>query len=132
MSGSWILCEKLTKCGTRRIVETLARVATTGAAIMPIGGSTYTFSQKNISRASSNPGVYALLDGVEIIYYGRATKSIQDRLQDHFDGSAGSCTKGATGYKRQDHSNPVAREKALLTEYVNGNGRLPRCNDVMP
>ena len=125
-------CEKLTIFGTGRIVETLARVATTGAAIMPIAGSTYTFSQKNISRVSSNPGVYALFDGVEIIYYGSATKSIQDRLQDHFDGSAGPCTKGATSYKRQEHNNPVAREKALLTEYQNSNGRLPRCNDVMP
>ncbi len=99
---------------------------------MPIPGNKYAFSQKNISRTSTKPGVYALLDGSVIIYYGKASKSIQDRLQRHFNGDEGLCTKGATHYKREETTTPVAREKQLLTEYQNSNGQLPRCNDVMP
>lgn len=99
---------------------------------MPISGNNYAFSQKNIDNAPAKPGVYALLDGAVIIYYGKASKSIQDRLQRHFNGDEGPCTEGATQYRREENTSPVAREKELLMEYQNSNAQLPRCNDVMP
>lgn len=113
-------------------IERPQHIEKSGDTIMPIPGSSYSFSQENINKAPTKPGVYALLDSAIIIYYGKASKSIQNRLQRHFNGDEGLCTKGATHYKREETTTPVAREKELLAEYQNSSGQLPRCNDVMP
>ena len=99
---------------------------------MPISSDTYDFSQSNVDKSPQQPGVYGLFIDQQLIYYGSATRSIRDRLQRHYSGAEGTCTRQATKYKREICSNPRAREKTLLEEYRRQNGRLPRCNDVMP
>ncbi len=99
---------------------------------MPVAGDTYDFSQDNIRKSPDKAGVYALFDGGQVIYYGSSALSIQDRLQTHFDGDDGPCTKGATGYKREVCSNSLVRERELLEAHKRQNNRLPRCNDVIP
>ena len=99
---------------------------------MPVAGDTYNFSQDNILKSPDKAGVYALFDGGHVIYYGSSARSIQDRLQSHFDGDDGPCTKGATDYKREVCSNSLVRERELLEAYKRQNNRLPRCNDVIP
>ena len=99
---------------------------------MPVAGKTYDFSQENVNKAPERPGVYGLLDGDELIYYGSATKSMRDRLQSHYNGDEGPCTQGATSYKREECSNGLSRERELLQAYQNQNRRLPRCNDLIP
>jgi len=99
---------------------------------MTVQGDTYTFNEKNIGNAPNEPGVYALYDGSQLIYYGSSTKSIRDRLQSHFDGDDGPGTKGASTYKREICNNGLQRERELLQAYTNHNSILPRCNDVIP
>ena len=99
---------------------------------MTVAGKTYTFSQENVSKAPERPGVYGLLVGKVLIYYGSATKSMRDRLKSHYSGDEGPCTQGATDYKREECSNGLARERELLQAYQDQNGRLPRCNDLIP
>ena len=102
---------------------------------MLISGDKYPFTDKNVNIAPQAHGVYALYDGNGTIYIGRASGqnvTIRSRLQDHKSGREGPCTQGATHYRREQTSQPVAREKKLLEEYQNQHGQLPRCNDVMP
>jgi hypothetical protein len=96
---------------------------------MPISGEKYQFSKDNVDAAPNTPGVYVLLnDRGGVIYYGRSTTSVRSRLQSHYIGNEGVCTKGASSYKREACSNPKAREKQLLDAYVSANGKLPPCN----
>ena len=99
---------------------------------MPIAGDEYLFTEKNVNNAPDEAGVYALYDGDETIYYGRATGdtvTIRSRLQDHFAGREGDCTKQATDYRRETTTRAVSREKELLEEYERINRKLPRCNE---
>jgi hypothetical protein len=91
----------------------------------------YGFTQKNVNNAPEVHGVYALYDGDELIYIGRADGkgvTVRSRLQCHFRGDEGRCTQGATHYWRVGHNNPAAREVELLNDYKRRHGRLPRCN----
>jgi len=96
---------------------------------MPIASPRYAFTATMVSGAPPDPGVFALWEGEELIYYGRA-HSIQFRLQEHL-GRAGSCTARATHYGWEISSTPPTREAELLREYQRAHGRLPRCNARM-
>ncbi len=93
---------------------------------MPIASPRYAFNPTMVSGAPPDPGVFALWEGQELIYYGRA-HSIQARLQEHLE-RAEPCTARATHYGWEIASSPAAREAELLREYLRANGRLPRCN----
>jgi hypothetical protein len=83
-----------------------------------------------VAGAPPDPGVFALWDRDELIYYGRAQgqgTTIQSRLREHLEG-ASSCTARATHYGWEITSNPRGREIELLREYEKTHGRLPRCN----
>ena len=101
---------------------------------MPIAGNDYPFTQNNVDKSPADDGVYALYDGTITIYIGKGdgVNGIRARLQAHKRGDEGSCTQGASHYRRVVCSNPITREQELLQEYKNANGVLPRCNDVMP
>jgi len=99
---------------------------------MPISGDKYGFIEKNVNKAPDEHGVYALYDDETLIYYGRAAGedvTIRSRLQSHFNGDEGSCTQGATHYRREVTDWPKRREKELLDEFETKFGRLPRCNE---
>jgi hypothetical protein len=93
---------------------------------MPIASPRYAFNRTMVSGAPPDPGVFALWEGDELIYYGRA-QGIQARLQEHLERSH-PCTARATHYGWEIASNPAARELELLNEFRRANGRLPRCN----
>jgi hypothetical protein len=108
----------------------------TGAALnlglkkMPISSPRYAFNAVMVSGAPPDPGVYALWEGEELIYYGRVLgqgATIQSSLREHFEASE-RCTSRATHYGWEISSNPRAREAELLREYEHSHGRLPRCN----
>jgi hypothetical protein len=83
-----------------------------------------------VAGAPPDPGVFALWERDELIYYGRAQgqgTTIQSRLREHLEG-ASSCTARATHYGWEITSNPRGREIELLREYEKTHGRLPRCN----
>ncbi len=97
---------------------------------MPIASPRYALNAVMVSGAPPDPGVYALWEHDELIYYGRALggkATIRSRLQDHLRG-ADSCTARATHYGWEISSNPQGREAELLKEYASAHARLPRCN----
>jgi hypothetical protein len=93
---------------------------------MPIASPRYAFSRTMVSGAPPDPGVFALWEGEELIYYGRA-HSIQAQLLEHLDGGE-LCTRRATHYGWEISGNAAMREADLLREYRRAHGRLPRCN----
>ena len=99
---------------------------------MPISGDLYEFSHENIAGSPNSAGVYALYESKSLIYIGKSTISIRDRLSDHKSGRDGYCTQAAHQYRREVSSRATARERELLQEYLNSYGRLPKCNDVTP
>jgi excinuclease UvrABC nuclease subunit len=99
---------------------------------MPITGDFYSFNKSNVDKSPAQSGVYALYRNKTLTYIGKASNSVRSRLQDHYAGRDGQCTKSSTEYKRELTSSPATREKQLLQEYVQQNGKLPLCNDVMP
>jgi hypothetical protein len=99
---------------------------------MPFGGGRYRFTRSMVEGAPADPGVYALWENDELIYYGRAAgkaTGIQFALLEHLAGRAGPCTRGATHYGWEISLDPVAREAELLAEYRATFKRLPRCNE---
>jgi hypothetical protein len=101
---------------------------------MPISGDEYPLTQEYIDKSPTNNGVYALYDESTTIYIGQAVgeNGIREHLQRHKRGEEGTCTRGASHYRREVCANPTTREKQLLEEYIRVNGKLPRCNDTMP
>jgi hypothetical protein len=87
----------------------------------------YKFSRIVIAGAPEEPGVYALWQGEELIYYGRAFDgaTIRSRLLEHYHGKL-----EATHYSWEMSREPIAREGQLLREYRETFGRLPRLNSA--
>ena len=56
---------------------------------MPIQGEFTHFTHENINRAPALPDVYRLDDDKNLLYYGKASKSIRASLRDHWSGLAG-------------------------------------------
>jgi hypothetical protein len=99
---------------------------------MTFAGGRYRFTSTMIDGAPDDPGVYALWQNEELIYYGRASGaglSIQRALLEHLAGRAGPCTEGATHYGWEISLDPAAREAELLAEHEALFKRLPRCNE---
>jgi len=101
---------------------------------MDISGEKYPFTQNNVDKSPTSHGVYALYDEIVTIYIGKGNgiNGIRARLQAHKRGDEGACTKGASHYRREVCNNPIARERELIQGYIRINGKLPRCNNVMP
>ena len=97
---------------------------------MPIASPRYAFNAVMVSGAPPDPGVFALWENDELIYYGRAQgdgATIHSRLRDHLARSE-ACTARTTHYGWEISANARAREAELLREYQRAHGRLPRCN----
>jgi len=91
----------------------------------------WSFTSSVVSGAPAERGVYALFDGPELIYIGRADGlgvTIRSRLQSHLRGDEGRCTQQATQYTWEVCPAPSLREAELLAEYRAQTGSLPRCN----
>lgn len=90
----------------------------------------YRFTRTVIAGAPDDAGIYALWDGEELIYYGRAGDgiTIRSRLMDHYQGRVDAQTKRATHYGWELCKDPVAREAELLREHQRQFGKLPRLN----
>lgn len=98
---------------------------------MPFSGGRYRFTRTMVEGAPADPGVYALWEGEELIYYGSAcgAMTLQQALAEHLSGRAGPCTGSATHYGWEIALDPAAREAELLQEYERRCRRRPRCNN---
>ena len=97
---------------------------------MPIASPRYAFTKTMVAGAPADPGVYALWESEELIYYGHARgqgETIQSCLARYLERASG-CTSGATHYGWEISANPPAREAELLREFERTHKKLPRCN----
>ncbi len=97
---------------------------------MPIASPRYAFTATRVSGAPADPGVYALWENDEVIYYGHARgdgMTIQSCLREHLARTL-ACTEHATHYGWEISANPPLRETELLREFERANKKLPRCN----
>jgi hypothetical protein len=96
---------------------------------MTLVSDLHTFDEDNIAKTPTGKGVYSLHKAGETIYIGKAEgkDGVRGELLSHLYGE-NSCTKQATAYRYEFHSNPAAREEELLSEYMLAHGRLPICN----
>jgi len=92
-------------------------------------GDVFRFDDDSIGFAPEQEGVYALYQGNELIYIGKAEPgdSIKSRLQKHLSG-ADMCTRTATAYRYEVCDNPRHREELYLQIYKVSYLKLPRCN----
>lgn len=82
----------------------------------------YRFTAAVVQGAPAEAGVYALWEGDEVVYYGRAL-DLRAQLRQHL--AAGS---RATHYGWETSADPAAREAELMSEFVRRHGRRPRDN----
>lgn len=85
-----------------------------------------------VAGAPADPGVYALWENEELIYYGHArggSATIQSCLKQHLAGG-NNCTLHATHYGWEIAANPPGREAELVHEFERAYKRLPRCNSA--
>ena len=97
---------------------------------MPIASPRYAFNATMVSGAPADPGVYALWEHDELIYYGHARGdriTIQSCLQHHLARND-ACTSRVTHYGWEISANPPVREAELVREFERAHKRLPRCN----
>jgi hypothetical protein len=93
----------------------------------------YRFTRIVISGSPEEPGVYALWDTDELVYYGRADgknqgggSTIRSRLLAHYYEDR----KRPTHYSWEVCADPAARETELLREHERAFGRRPRDNEA--
>ncbi len=96
---------------------------------MPILGSKFQFTETNVNLSPNQPGVYVLYVDGHLIYYGSSEKSIRSRLQDHFSGREGDCTKVTDVFGYEVVSKPLKREQELILEFRTAFSVLPLCNN---
>lgn len=97
---------------------------------MPTRG--HTRGASSSAAAPDRAGVYALYEGDELIYIGRAKggdATIRSRLISHQSGREGPCTQHFTHYWYETAHSDADRERELLEEFQSRHGRAPRCNE---
>ncbi len=99
---------------------------------MPVNGSKLQFTETNVNLSPGKPGVYVLYVDGHLIYYGSSETSIRSRLQDHFSGREGQCTRVTDVFGFEVALKPLKREQELILEYKSAFGVLPLCNNKAP
>jgi hypothetical protein len=97
---------------------------------MPIASPQYKFLRFTILGAPDDPGVYALWQDAEIIYFGSAARgeaTIQSRLLEHFSRQRDPSSE-ATHYSWEVCKDIPTRLAELLREHEANFRRLPRYN----
>jgi hypothetical protein len=102
---------------------------------MPIANRHWTFSPLVVSGAPAEPGVFALLEDEEIVYYGCAVhgSTIQSELNEllaRVQAGDGGCLQRVNRYTWEISYRPRLREAQLLREYETANQHAPRCNEL--
>jgi hypothetical protein len=102
---------------------------------MPLANRRWSFNPLVVSGAPHEPGVYALLEDDEIVYYGCAMQgsTIQSALHEiltRVREGRGGCLQRVNRYTWEITYRPRLREAELLREFEQANQHPPRCNQV--
>jgi hypothetical protein len=91
----------------------------------------YRFTRIVLLGAPADAGVYALWDGEELVYYGRAAggeATIRARLLEHLEGRHPATS--ASHYSWELCADPAGREAELIEEHQRLFGKPPRFNSA--
>jgi hypothetical protein len=96
---------------------------------MPIRNPQYRLTRAMVDGAPHEAGIFALWEGEELIYVGRASPgaTIRQRLEEHLERKC-ACTQRATHYTWELSLRPATREVEILQEFMGKFGRMPKCN----
>jgi len=96
---------------------------------LPIRNPKYRLTRAMVEGAPEEVGIFALWEGDELIYLGRASPgaTIRERLEEHLERRC-ECTTRASHYSWELSLRPDARELELLREFTAQFGRVPKCN----
>ena len=96
---------------------------------MPIRNPKYRLTRVMVEGAPEEVGIYALWEGDELIYVGRASPGagIRRCLGEHLERRC-ECTTGASHYSWELSLRPAERELEILREFSAQFGRVPKCN----
>ena len=102
---------------------------------MPIVSRTWSFNPLVVSGAPDEPGVYALFEDDEVVYYGCAVhgSTIQSALSEiltRVREGQGGCLQRVTRYSWEITPRPRLREAELLREFEQAHLHPPRCNQA--
>jgi hypothetical protein len=100
---------------------------------MAIANRPWSFNALVVSGAPEEPGVYALLEGGEVVYYGCAVQgaTIRSALYEilaRVRAGRGGCLQSVDHYTWEIHYRPRLREAELLREFERSHEHPPRCN----
>ena len=98
---------------------------------MPITAENHPFTRIHVDRAPETSGVYAILAGGEIAYFGAAlggADTIRRRLIEHLTGRRAPGPSSATAFLCEATDYPKTRACALLEEHRRNTRRLPLFN----
>ena len=103
---------------------------------MPLTNRHWTFSPLVVSGAPDEPGVYALFEDEEIVYYGCAVQgsTIQSALREilgRVQAGHGGCLQRVNRYSWEISYRPRLREAELLREFELAHLHPPRCNQAL-
>ena len=119
------MCARQQNMNVRAFVDEAAALRWLRGAPEP--SQRYKFTRIVLLGAPEEPGVYALWDGDELVYYGRAAgrdegATIRSSLLAHLERTR------ATHYSWEVCPDPATREAELLRDYQKIYGRAPRDN----
>jgi hypothetical protein len=99
---------------------------------LPIRNPKYSLTRAMVSGAPEDAGVFALWEGDELIYVGRASAgaTIRQRLEEHLE-QRFECTTRASHYSWELSLRPAERELEILRDFNRQLGRLPKCNALV-
>ncbi|HEX7054603.1 MAG TPA: hypothetical protein VF211_11805 [Burkholderiales bacterium] len=116
------VCARQQKMNVRAFRNELAALRWLRAAAGQPEPRKYRFARTVVQGAPDEPGVYALWEGDELVYYGRAPRlreALLARLASH---------PAATHYGWELCADPARREAELLRAFEREHGRMPRDN----
>lgn len=100
---------------------------------MPIANRNWSFNPLVLSGAPEEPGVYALFEGNEVVYYGCALQGATIRsalhaILERVRTGNGGCLQSVDRYTWEINYRPRLREAELLREFERAHEHPPRCN----
>jgi hypothetical protein len=98
---------------------------------MPITAEKHPFARIHVERAPEASGVYAILVGGDVVYYGAALggrDTIRRRLIEHLTGRRAPDPSIGTAFLYEATGYPKTRACALLEEHRRSTRRLPLFN----
>jgi excinuclease UvrABC nuclease subunit len=102
---------------------------------LSIAGDLYDWKEENAKNIPEKPGVYALFDAEKNLIYIGSSSNLRERFTGYWNTNfeEDTCKRATKYYKRELTESYESREKELLEEYKKfHNGKLPKCNEVLP